>query len=200
MLSYIRNGNLSVKQKFTEDLEKASKAIEIVTTSQGFSGNSPYEAVSDAIGKFDALPSGRRAILLLSDGLDATKNVNESTPSESLELERAILKAQKRSVAIYSVYVPATLSNRIDSIVKLNAQGSLDKLSEETGGQSFIRMIESPVLLEPFFREISMSLNRQFALTYLSTHMKKGYYKVQVYSTNPEIKIEHPKGYYYRKR
>lgn len=200
MLAYIRNGNLSVKQKFTEDLEKASKSIEIVTTSQGFSGNSPYEAVEDAVGKFDSLPSGRRAILLLSDGLDATRNYAESSPSDSLELEKAILKAQKRSVAIYTVYVPATLTQRVDSRIKLNAQSSLDKLSEETGGQSFIRMIEAPITLEPFFREIAMSLNRQFALTYLSTHLKKCYYKIQVYSTNPEIKIEHPKGYYYRKR
>jgi hypothetical protein len=28
--------------------------------------------------------------------------------------------------------------------------------------------------------------------------MKKGYYKVHVSSTNPEVKVEHPKGYYYR--
>jgi hypothetical protein len=41
-------------------------------------------------------------------------------------------------------------------------------------------------------------LNRQFALTYLSTHMTKGYHKVEVMSTNPAIKIEHPKGYYAR--
>jgi hypothetical protein len=45
---------------------------------------------------------------------------------------------------------------------------------------------------------LNLALNRQFALTYLSTHPKKGYHKVQVTSTNPEIKIEHPKGYYYR--
>jgi len=45
---------------------------------------------------------------------------------------------------------------------------------------------------------LGLLLNRQFALTYLSTRMKKGYHKVQVSSTNPDVKIEHPKGYFYK--
>jgi len=51
---------------------------------------------------------------------------------------------------------------------------------------------------DPFFKDLSILLNRQFALTYLSTHMKRGYHSVEVRSANPEVKIEHPKGYYYR--
>ena len=51
---------------------------------------------------------------------------------------------------------------------------------------------------EPFFKDMSLLLSRQFALTYLSTHMKKGYHKLEITSTNPEVKIEHPKGYFYR--
>jgi hypothetical protein len=43
-----------------------------------------------------------------------------------------------------------------------------------------------------------MSLDRQFALSFLSTHMKKGYHRLRVYSSNPEVRIEHPAGYYYR--
>ena len=85
-----------------------------------------------------------------------------------------------------------------NSIFVLASQGALAKLSEETGGRAFFQGSVAPVSFVPFFRELVMSLNRQFALTYLSTHMKKGYHKVKVTSTNPEIKIEHPKGYYYR--
>jgi hypothetical protein len=28
--------------------------------------------------------------------------------------------------------------------------------------------------------------------------MKRGYHRVEVLSTNPSVKIEHPRGYYYR--
>ncbi|MCB1023005.1 MAG: hypothetical protein KDB79_01350, partial [Acidobacteria bacterium] len=80
-----------------------------------------------------------------------------------------------------------------------NGQGSLNRISRETGGKAFFQGSFTPVSYQPFFRDLTMSLNRQFALTYLSTHMKKGYHRVEVLSTNPEVRIEHPKGYYYRK-
>ena len=43
-----------------------------------------------------------------------------------------------------------------------------------------------------------MTLSRQFALIYISTHMKKGYHPINITSSNPDVKIEHPAGYYYR--
>jgi len=82
--------------------------------------------------------------------------------------------------------------------VILNGQGSLEKLSDETGGRAFAQGTIAPISFTPFFRELNILLSRQFLLSYLSTHMKRGYHKVEVLSTNPEIKIEHPKGYYYR--
>jgi hypothetical protein len=72
------------------------------------------------------------------------------------------------------------------------------RLSDETGGRAFFQGSIAPISFDPFFKDLSIMLNRQFALTYLSTHMKKGYHRVDVMSTNPEVKIEHPKGYYAR--
>ena len=83
-------------------------------------------------------------------------------------------------------------------VLGLASQGALEKLSEETGGRAFSHGSIAPVSYLPFFKDLVLSLNRQFSLTYLSTHMKKGYHSVNVRSTNPEVKIEHPRGYYYR--
>jgi hypothetical protein len=80
----------------------------------------------------------------------------------------------------------------------LNGQGSLNRLSEETGGRAFFQGTIAPISFEPFFEDLTRALNRQFALTYLSTHLNKGYHRIQVISTNPDVKIEHPRGYYYR--
>jgi hypothetical protein len=144
------------------------------------------------------VPTGRRAILLFSDGLDSSQGLNLASISQSFDLEQALLKAQRKSVAIYSFYSPTTLTDNGNSTLILAGQGALNKLSDESGGRAFFQGSIAPISFIPFFRELVLALNRQFALTYLSTHMKKGYHKVTVRSTNPEIKIEHPKGYYYR--
>lgn len=194
MVAYLRAGTTQVTQKFTTDLDKAASSIRAVVGSSTIAPNSPYEGVEEVLQRFDALPTGRRAILLVSDGLD----LSNPSPGQSLELDRAILKAQRRSVAVYSFYSSATLTENGNSNQILNAQGSLERLAEETGGRAYFQGTITPISFQPFFKDLNLALNRQFALTYLSTHLKKGYHKVQVLSTNPEIKIEHPKGYYYR--
>lgn len=197
MVAYLRGGSIQVRQKFTEDLEKAAKSLRIVTGS-AVAASSPYVGVEEALGRFDALPTGRRAVLLVSDGLDTTGGAGNFVAVQSLELDRAILKAQRKSVAVYSFYNAATLTANGSSQLILNAQSALKRLSEESGGRAFFQGTISPLSFEPFFTDLNMALSRQFALTYLSTHMKKGYHKIQVISTNPDIRIEHPKGYYYR--
>jgi VWFA-related protein len=197
MIAYLRAGTIQIRQKFTEDLEKAAKSLRIITGSSAAAG-SPYQGVEEALERFDALPAGRRAVLLISDGLDVTRGIESSSPTQSIDLDRAILRAQKKSAAVYSIYSPAVLTGNGNSILILNGQGSLERLSEETGGRAFFQGSIAPITFEPFLNVLNLALNRQFALTYLSTHMKKGYHKLKVISTNPEVEIEHPRGYYYR--
>lgn len=198
MVAYLRGGSFQIRQKFTEDLEKAAKSLRIVVSNSAVAPSSPYEGVDDALKRFDALPAGRRAILLISDGLDASRGVENSSPSQSLDLEQSILKAQRKSVAVYSIYNAASLTDNGNSTLILNGQGSLNRISEETGGRAFFQGTSSPISFSRFFEDLDLLLDRQFALTYLSTHIKKGYYKIQVNSTNPDIKIEHPQGYFYK--
>jgi VWFA-related protein len=197
MVAYLRGGTLQVRQKFTEDLEKAAKSLRI-TAGSASAPNSPYDGVSDTLRRFDALPTGRRAILLVSDGLDISNGSGNSLNLTSVELEQAILKAQRKGVAVYSFYNEAsgTVGGRTNLIT--NGQSFLNRLSDETGGRAFFQGSISPVSFEPFFKDLRLALNRQFVLTYLSTHFKKGYHKVKVTSTNPEVKIEHPKSYNYK--
>lgn len=198
MVAYMRGGNLQIRQRFTDDLEAAANSFRIVSANSSAAPRNPFDSLVDALDRFDALPAGRRAVLMVSDGLDVSQGVSSSTPGQSLDLDRAILRAQRRSVAIFSFYSPASLTDGGNSSLILNGQGSLQKLSDETGGRAFFQGSIAPLSFLPFFKDLRILLNRQFLLTYLSTHMKKGYHKVEVVSTNPEVKIEHPKGYYYR--
>lgn len=198
MVAYLRSGTTQIRQRFTNDLGRAADSLRIVASSATAGPRNPYDGVVDVLNRFDGLPAGRRAILLVSDGVDVSNGVEGASPGQSLDLDRAILRAQRRNVAVFSFYSPTTLTENGNSRLVLFGQGSLQKLSDETGGRAFFQGSLAPVSFEPFFRDLSILLNRQFLLTYLSTHMKKGYYKVEVTSTNPEIKVEHPKGYYYR--
>ncbi|MEO6334501.1 MAG: hypothetical protein ABIO91_05890 [Pyrinomonadaceae bacterium] len=198
MVAYIRGGTLQIRQRFTDDLDQAADSLRIVASSSTVAPRNPYDSVIDALNRFDALPAGRRAILLVSDGLDITQGLSNSTPTQSLDLERAVTRAQRRSVAVFSFYNPASITEGGDQRLILNGQGSLARLSDETGGRAFFQGSIAPISFEPFFRDLSLLLNRQFLLSYLSTHMKRGYHRIEVLSTNPVVKIEHPKGYYYR--
>ena len=198
MVAYIRGGALQIRTRFTDDLDQAADSLRIVASSTTVAPRNPYDGVIDALNRFDALPAGRRAVLLISDGLDVTQGLSNSTPTQSLDLERAITRAQRRTVSVFSIYNPASITEGGDQRLILNGQSSLARLSDETGGRAFFQGSIAPINTEPFFRELTLLLNRQFLLSYLSTHMKRGYHRVEVLSTNPTIKIEHPRGYYYR--
>jgi hypothetical protein len=152
----------------------------------------------DTLDRFDALPAGRRAVLMVSDGLDVSSGVDGASPGQSPDLDRAILRAQRKSVAVFTVYSPATHTEDGNQRLISFGQGSLQKIADETGGRAFFQGTGAPVSFQPFLKQMKLLLNRQFLLSYITTNMKKRYYRVEVKSTNPEIKIEHPKGYYYR--
>lgn len=197
MVAYLRGGTLQVRQKFTDDLNKAAESLRIVFSNSNTSSN-PYDGVSEAVKRFDALPTGRRAILLVSDGLDISRGIETFNSLQSVELDQTILSAQRRGVAVYSFYTSSALTEGFNSRLSIIGQGMLNRLSDETGGRAFFQGTQSPVSFDPFFKDLNLTLTRQFALTYLSTHMKKGYHKVQITSTNPQIRIEHPEGYFYK--
>lgn len=198
MVAYLRGGSMQVRQKFTDDLDHAAKSLRIVAGNASAAPRDPYDSVNEALGKFDAVPTGRHAILLFSDGLDSNEGLNMASVAHTSDLDQVTLKAQRKGVPVYSIYFPATYTGGGRSDLIVAAQGAMSRLSEETGGRTFIHGTGAPINLDPYFNDLMLSLNRQFALTYLSTHMKKGHYKVRITSTNPDVKIEHPSGYYYR--
>ena len=194
LIGYVRAGSLQVRQKFTTDLERAAKSLRVPLGSPSAAPYNPYVEVIEALKRFDAQPSGRRAILLVSDGLDTSHGVESSTAAQSLDLQRAIREAQRRSVAIYAFYAP-TASTTGSSVLSGNAQGALKRLSDETGGQAFFQGTGVPVSFDPFIKNLDVALERQVALTYLSTHPTKGFHRVEVRSSAPGVEIAHPAGY-----
>src|SRR5690606_5594277 len=59
MVAYTRGGVMQIRQKFTNDLEKAAQSLRIVASSDTVAPRSPYDGVIDVLNRFDALPAGR---------------------------------------------------------------------------------------------------------------------------------------------
>ncbi|HKR61363.1 MAG TPA: hypothetical protein VJS64_16730 [Pyrinomonadaceae bacterium] len=194
LIGYLRTGSLQVRQKFTQDLEKAAKALRSPLSVASAGPSSPYIEVIDAIKRFDAQPSGRRAILLVSDGLDISRGVDSSSASSSLDLQRAINDAQRRGIAIYAFYSPSVATQ--NPVLNSNAQSSLQRLADETGGRAFFQGTGAPVSFDPFLKNLGASLETQIALTYLSTHPEKGFHRIKIRPTTPEVELEYPAGYW----
>lgn len=193
LVGYLRTGSLQVRQKFTNDLEKAAKALRSPLGSANAGPSSPYIEVIEAIKRFDAQPSGRRAILLVSNGLDISRGADSSSASQSIDLQRAINDAQRRGIAVYAFYAPSVVTE--NGILAANAQSSLQRLADETGGRAFFQGTGAPVSFDPFFKNLTSSLETQIALTYLSTHPEKGFHRIKVRSATPGVELEHPAGY-----
>ena len=194
MVGYLRTGTLQVKQRFTADLDKAASALRPPIGSANSSPYNPYVEVIEALKRFESQPLGRRAILLVSDGLDISRGVDSSSPTQSVDLQRAVNESQRRGVAIYGFYAPTIVAASNPALVT-NAQSSLLRLSDETGGIAFFQGTGAPVSFAPFIRELDISLQKQAALTFLSTHLKKGFHRLEVKSSTPGVRVSYPSGY-----
>lgn len=197
MVGYLSSGSLRVRQKFTNDLERAARSLRIPLSSTAAAPYNPFSLTRDAVKRFESQPVGRRAVLVVSDGIDLSRGLSNSSPAQSLDLQRLINEAQRLSVAIYTMYAPSVGGGDL-SLVN-NGQGSLQRLSDETGGRAFFQGSGAPVSLDHYLRELDTLLSRQFALTYLSTHPDKGFHKVRVVANTGDAEIFYPKGYTYKK-
>lgn len=193
MVGYIRSGSLQVRRRFTTDLDRAAASVRPPLGSASASPFNPYVEIIEALRRFDSQPLGRRAIVLVSDGLDVSRGLDSSSPADSIDLARAIREAQRRAVAIYSIFAPPAVSG--NQFLIANGQSSLQRLSDETGGRAFFQGTSAPVSFQPFLREISSTLERQIALTYLSTHPNKGFHRVEVKPLDRDVEVRHPAGY-----
>ncbi|MGH9904176.1 MAG: hypothetical protein ACRD8U_01175 [Pyrinomonadaceae bacterium] len=193
MVGYIRSGSLQVRQRFTSDLEKAAKALRPPVGFASASPYNPYVEVVEAVKRFDSQPSGRRAILLVSDGLDISRGSDIGSASQSIDLQRAVNDSQRRSIAVYTFYAPSVVPQ--NQLLATAGQSSLNRLAEETGGRAFFQGTGAPVSFDPFIRELGALLDKQVALTYLSTHLDRGFHRIQVRSSSPGVEIDYPAGY-----
>ena len=165
MVAYITSGSLQVRQPFTADLEKAAKSLRILRSSSAASAFNPYVEVIEALRHFDSV-QGRKAVLLISDGLDTSRGFDATAAGNTLDLRRAIREADKRDVAVYTFYAPSVTLTSRSRLAASYGQSSLNRLADETGGKAFFQGTTGFVSFDSHFRRLRQMLNDQYARAY----------------------------------
>jgi hypothetical protein len=91
---------------------------------------------------------------------------HQSSPMQSVDLDRAIGDAQRRGV-----YAPPVGLKRRSHLAVNFGQGSLNRIADETGGEAFYTGTDF-VTFDPYFREFNESLGRQWVITYRSASVE----------------------------
>jgi VWFA-related protein len=193
MTGYITTGTLHVTQDFTPDRDRAAGSLRSVRGSTSGAPYNPYVEVIEALRRFDSQPAGRRMILLISDGLDASHGLRSSSPMLSIDLDRAIHEAQRRGVAVFSFYAPTVGAASAIRMAANFGQGSLIRLSDETGGEAFISGRDF-VSFDPYFKEFEELLGLQWVITYRSSTIGRGFRRLEV-TTESDVDLHYPDGY-----
>jgi VWFA-related protein len=193
MTGYLTTGTLSVAQDFTTDRARAADSLRIIRGSASSAPFNPYVEVVEALRRFDSQPAGRRAILLVSDGLDASRGLRSASPTQSIDLDRAIREAQRRGVSVYSFFAPSTGLTSVSRIANNFGQGSLNRLADETGGEAFFSGTDF-VSFSSYFKELNELLGNQWLITYRSSNTGSDYRDIEV-TTEQDVHLHYPSGY-----
>lgn len=161
LVGYITSGSLQVRQPFTTDLNSAARSLRIPLSSTAASPYNPYVEVIEAIRRFDSSWNGRNAILLISDGLDVSRGFDSTAAGNTIDLQRATREANSREIAIYSFYAPSVGLTSHSHTAASYGQSSLNRISNETGGQAFFQGLTGFVTFDPYFAQLKRALNQR---------------------------------------
>jgi len=190
-VAYAQNGSAQLRQNLTADREEAAKALRLPLGLRD-SFSSPYLAVVDLLGRLPET-KGRRAILLISDGIDLMRGVSGSSPGVNNELQRAIEQAQRRNVQVYTLYASGSGRVRRNFFLVSNGQGCLSRLALETGGEAYFQGFGTPVSFQPFLEDLNKTLSQQYLLTFRAAAGEKAsYQRVRITTEVPGVELVAP--------
>jgi VWFA-related protein len=176
------DSGVDLLQDFTDDPEKLANEIRKIRAG---GGTSLYDAIYLAVNKKLAGQSGRRVVILITDGDDNSSRVSLT---ETLEA------AQKNDITIYSISTNS--SAFFGSKEQERGDKTLKKFSEETGGKAFFPLKIQD--LASSFLDIHDELRSQYQIGYRTTNPKLDgtFRKIRLDVTDRRYKARARSGYY----
>jgi hypothetical protein len=182
MVGYITNNGTRVLQDFTPDHALAAKALRL-PIGIGSLGSSPYLGAIDLLKRWPKT-GPRRSVILISSGIDYFRGPGFGPFYP--DLDPLISRAEKQNTNIWTIYYPSASHRGHSFRLGNNAQNNLDKLSQDTGAESYFLGTQTPVSIKPYLDEITIHLNNQYLLTFAGNGGAKG--KFQSVKVKTELK------------
>jgi VWFA-related protein len=158
-----------------------------VPTMQNQAGTILYDATYLASNEKLRGEVGRKAIVLITDGVDTGSKISR---------DKSIEAAQKADSIIYSIYYVDRAAYGFGTFGGGGGEGELRRMSSETGGQVF--KVEKNHTLDDIFQEIQDEMRSQYAITYQPPNPKRdgSYHKIDIKVAGKDYRIQARKGYY----
>ena len=160
-------------------------------------GTMLYDAVLLAADELMRKQSGRKALILLTDGVDTGSKVS---------LSSAVEAAQRADTLVYSIlfedpeaygggFGMGRMGGR-GAMVMPNGKKVLEQISRETGGRFF--EVSKKQTLAKVYDEIDEDLRHQYSLGYSPdrTEAGGGYHKIRLTTKQKGLTVQTREGYY----
>ena len=181
---YSFNEEATLEIDFTIDHGAAINAVNHLTTEPKWT--CLYDAAFEGVNKTAEIPEGRRAIVLLTDGVDQSDS--ERRPCSQVRLEDVKAKAAEINVPLYTI--------GLGSEVYLNARAKQDlgSLAKRTGGRSLFAPTSAE--LGGLFGVIANQLKNQYVIKYRSGAASAGHHSLKVKVQHKAWQDDDQKGFY----
>ena len=173
----------------------------------GGGGTALYDAVFLASDEVINHQQGRKALIILSDGVDNASRVS---------LERAIESAQRADTMVYAILFADDGAYgggfggmggggwgrrgggypRVPQQNTANGKKVLERIAKETGARMF--EVSKKLPIEQIYAQIQEELRNQYSLGYTPDRITGGYHKIRVETRARDLVVQARDGYYAR--
>jgi len=188
--------NVDLLQDFTQEVERVERALARARINTavnlgpfprtGAAGTRLYDAVYLTSREKMAPEVGRKAIILVSDGVDVGSDVSD----------REALEAAHRSESIIYAIGIADPGFYGERGLFYGGGSTLKKLAEETGGRAYFP--KRPEKLQEAFDQIAAELRSQYSLGYTPTNRARDgrFRKIEIKVKRKDLRVQARRGYY----
>ena len=211
------NKNVKTLTGFTEDRRKTAYAIDIA---EGAGETHFYEALKYALRELEKEGKRRKAIVVLTDGLDThLRNADRSTlskaqtdeealatikPHESADLNSVLASADRQGVTIYPLALPSGDPKRLPiptpNIIGIYAaaRARLQSLADRTGGR--LNEIDRLQYMAQLYREVAANLRTLYTVGYQpqGDRPRGKWHEIKVEVANSDLTARTKPGYFAR--
>jgi VWFA-related protein len=211
------NAKVKSLTSFTSDRVKTAYAIEIA---EGAGETHFYEALKYALKELEKEGRRRKAIVVLTDGLDTTMRNSDRTtvskaktddealslidPQSSPDLKNVLASADRQGVTIYPLALPSGDPKRLPlpspniTGIYAAARARLQSLADRTGGR--LNEIDKLQYMAQLYREVAANLRTLYTVAYQpqGDRVRGKWHEIKVEVANTDLTARTKPGYFVR--